>query len=148
MFAIDTNLLVYAHNTDSPFHLQAKAFIEKVLNERDELGELGVCLPSQVLLEFVNVMSRQNVPNPLLFGTVLQIAQDYLDTGITILNHRETQLQTFLSLCRTVTTRKKVFDVALVATLQDYGIEGLYTVNVHDFAEFKFLRVVNPLQVN
>lgn len=145
MFALDTNLLVYAHNADSPLHAQAKAFLEMVLNERDERGHLGVCLPAQVLMEFVNVMSRQNVVNPLSFATVLQIAQDYLDTGILILNHRDTQLTTFLSLCRRVTSRKKVFDLALVATLQDHGISGLYTVNVRDFAEFEFLQEVNPL---
>lgn len=145
MFAIDTNLLVYAHNTDSPVHLQAKTFLEKVLNERDKDGQLSVCLPAQVLMEFVNVMSRQNVAHPLTFATVLQIAQDYLDTEITILNHRDTQITTFLNLCRKVTSRKKVFDIALAATLQDHGITGLFTVNVGDFAEFGFLQVVNPL---
>ncbi len=30
MYAVDTNLLVYGHNTDSPFHARAKAFLEKV----------------------------------------------------------------------------------------------------------------------
>jgi predicted nucleic acid-binding protein len=35
MFALDTNLLVYAHNVDAPFHKAAKALVEKVLNERD-----------------------------------------------------------------------------------------------------------------
>jgi len=34
-----------------------------------------------------------------------------------------------------VTTRKKIFDVALVATLKDSDISGLYTVNVGDFEE-------------
>jgi hypothetical protein len=43
IFAIDTNLLVYAHNRDSPFHESAKRFIETVMNERDENGR---CLHS------------------------------------------------------------------------------------------------------
>ena len=49
MFAIDTNLLVYAHNQDSAFNEQAIAFLEKVMNERDEEGNPSVCIPSQVL---------------------------------------------------------------------------------------------------
>jgi len=45
-----------------------------------------------------------------------------------------------------VTTRKKVFDVALAATLKDNDISGLYTVNVDDFKGFDFLTIVNPLK--
>jgi len=37
MFAIDTNLLVYAHNKDSKFNEQAAAFVTKVMNERDSI---------------------------------------------------------------------------------------------------------------
>ena len=57
MFAIDTNLLVYAHNEASNFNELATAFIENVLNDRDEDGNFNVCIPSQVLMEFVNVIS-------------------------------------------------------------------------------------------
>jgi hypothetical protein len=48
-------------------------------------------------------------------------------------------------LLESTTTRKKVFDVVLAATLKDNSIEGLYTVNVDDFKEFSFLKMVNPL---
>lgn len=63
MFAIDTNILIYAHNKDSEFHEKASVFLEQVMNERDEDGNLGVCIPSQVLMEFVNVITRQNLVN-------------------------------------------------------------------------------------
>ena len=51
LFAIDTNLLVYAHNEDSEFHQQAVRFIEQVFNEYDADGQLSVCLSTQVLTE-------------------------------------------------------------------------------------------------
>lgn len=51
MYALDTNLLVYAHNVASPLHSQAKTFIEKVMNEHDVEGKLAVCIPGQVLTE-------------------------------------------------------------------------------------------------
>ncbi len=38
LFAIDTNLLVYAHNSDSEFHQQAVQFIERMFNEYDADG--------------------------------------------------------------------------------------------------------------
>ena len=49
------------------------------------------------------------------------------------------------TLLQTVTTRKKMFDVALAATLKDHAITGLYTVNTSDFEGFEWLTVINPL---
>lgn len=36
MFAIDTNIIIYAHNVGSAFHAKASAFVKKVVAERDE----------------------------------------------------------------------------------------------------------------
>jgi predicted nucleic acid-binding protein len=145
MYALDTNLLVYAHNTASPSHARSKAFVEKVMNEHDADGNLAVCLPAQVLMEFLNVMTWHRLEAPLPLPTAIQIVQDYVDTGVTILYHLPTQLETLLGLLKTVATRKKIFDVALAATLKDHGIPGLYTVNTKDFDEFTFLDAKNPL---
>ena len=147
MFSIDTNILVYAHNTDSEYNERATAFLEKVLNERDEEGNFTVCLTAQVLMEFMNVITRQNLEKPLSLQEAIQVTNDYLDTGIKVINQRETQIRTFLDLLSSVTTRKKVFDIAIVATLKDHGISGIYTLNVADFKEFDFLEVVNPLEI-
>ena len=148
MFAIDTNLLVHAHNTDSSLHTQAAAFITRMMNERDSEGKLSVCLPAQVLAEFVYVVTWQRMPSPLPLTEAVRIAQDYVDTGVKIIHQRETHTQTFLGLLQNVTSRKKVFDVALAATLKDNGISRLYTVNVADFRGFDFLTVTNPLDTD
>ena len=148
LFAMDANLLVYAHNTDSKFHEKAAAFMEKAMNERDNEGKLSVCIPAQVLMEFIHVITWQRLEKPLSLSEAIRVVQDYIDTGILIIYQRETQIQTFLTLLSRVTSRKKMFDVALVATLKDNNISGLYTVNVDDFKEFDFLEVVNPLKTD
>lgn len=133
MYAIDTDLLIYAHNSDSKFNKKASLFIERVMNQRDDEGNLTVCIPAQVLTEFINVITRQNIENPLLLSDAIAIVQDYIDTGIKIVHQRETQLKTLLELLRNVTTRKKIFNVSLVATLKDNNIPGIYTLNITDF---------------
>ncbi|CAK8724294.1 Ribonuclease VapC [Candidatus Electronema halotolerans] len=148
LFAIDTNLLVYAHNSDSEFHQQAAQFIERMFNEYDADGQLSVCLSTQVLTEFINVMTRQMLRRPLSIQEAADVVQDYLDTGVLVLSHKETQMQTFLTLLKTVTTRKKMFDVVLAATLKDHEIAGLYTVNTVDFEDFEWLKVINPLKTD
>ena len=145
MFAIDTNILVYAHNSGAAKHEAAKAFLQNAMNATDENGALSVCIPSQVLVEFMNVITWSRLEAPLSLPEAKALVEDYLNSGAEIIYPKSTQLVTLLDLLDSVTSRKKVFDVALVATLKDNGIEGLYTVNTGDFEEFSFLEVKNPL---
>ena len=145
MFAIDTNLFVYAHNTTAEFHQKSVAFMEKVMNEQDEFGNLSVCIPAQVFIEFIHVITWQRLKKPLSLKQAIQVVQDYIDAGVIVLPQQNTHIQIFLALLEQVTTRKKIFDVAFAATLKDNGITKLYTTNIKDFEEFKFLTVINPL---
>ena len=145
MFAIDTNILVYAHNADSKFNQSAYAFLEQVMNPTNLGGKFEVCIPTQVLMEFINVITWDKLPKPLMLSQAVAIAQDYVKSGVPIINQRETHLETFLQLLSGVNSRKKVFDVALAALLKDNAINGIYTVNTRDFKEFQFLTVINPL---
>ena len=145
MYALDTNILVYAHNVKSSYHASAKVFIEQVMNVRNTDGQLSVCFPAQILMEFLNVITWHRLEAPLPLPDAIQVVQDYLATGVTILYPQRTQLETLMDLLKSVPTRKKIFDVALVATLKDHEVPGLYTVNTKDFEEFTFLDTKNPL---
>jgi predicted nucleic acid-binding protein len=145
MFVLDTNILIYAHNKGSAFHQKAAAFVRKVIAERDENGQHVVGIVPQVFAEFINVITRQTIETPLSPEAAILVVEKYLRANIPVIHPLPTQLQTFLALAKAATTRKKTFDIYLAATLKDNGIEGLYTVNVGDFQDFTFLKVVNPL---
>ena len=145
MYAIDTNILIYAHNTDSMFNEMASEFLERVMNKRDETGKLSVCIPAQVVTEFINVITRQNTTQSIDLKTAISIVQDYLKTDVLIIHQKNSQISTLLNLLDKTTTRKKVFDVALAATLKDNDVNGIYTVNTKDFKDFDFLDVINPI---
>ncbi|MFQ5648939.1 MAG: hypothetical protein ACE5IY_03270 [bacterium] len=91
------------------------------------------------------MITRQTIEKPLTLTQAVLVVEKYLKAGVPIIHPRPTQLQTFLELARSTTTRKNTFDLFLAATLKDNGIEGLYTVNIDDFRGFAFLKVVNPL---
>jgi predicted nucleic acid-binding protein len=145
MVAIDTNILVYAHNTGASNHEVAKSFLHHVMNTKNGNGELSVCIPSQVLIEFMNVITWTRLESPLSLTDAKFVVEDYLNSDAEIIYPKPTQLFTLLNLLDSVKSRKKVFDVALAATLKDNRIQGLYTVNTNDFEEFAFLEVKNPL---
>ncbi len=147
MFAIDTNILVYAHNLDSPRYQEAADFVERVIRQSGERnGHHIVGIPLQVCVEFVNVITRKTIEHSISLSEAVEIIRDYAEVvQAPIIFPKPTQLQTLLGLLEITTTRKKVFDVALAATLKDNRVEGLYTVNVDDFKGFDFLQVINPL---
>lgn len=145
MFAVDTNILVYAHNSGASRHEAAKTFLQNIMNTKDENGKLSICIPSQVLVEFMNVITWTRLETPLPLSDAKIIVEDYLKSDAEIIYPKPTQLVTLLDLLDSIKSRKKVFDVALAATLKDNGIQGLYTVNTSDFEEFAFLEVKNPL---
>lgn len=146
MFAIDTNILIYAHNAGSAFHEKASAFVKKIVAERDENGQHVVGMPAQVYAEFINVITRQTIEKPLSLTEAVQVVEKYIKAGVPIIHAQPTQLHTFLELAKSTTTRKKTFDVFLVATLKDNDIADFYTVNTDDFQGFPFLKLVNPLE--
>ena len=111
----------------------------------DEDGKYKVCIPSQVLIEFLNVITWSRLESPLLLNEATEIVKDYFLSGVDIIYPSPNQLNTLFELLESVKSRKKVFDVALVATLKDNGVQGLYTLNTTDFTEFAFLDVQNPL---
>lgn len=146
MYALDTNLLVYAHNVDSPLHTSAHQFLEVEFNRRDKAGNAVVCIPSQALLEFLNTITWSRLESPLAMRDAVAVVQYYVDSGIPIIYPKSSQLHTVLALLESVSSRKNIFDAGLAATLHDNNIAGLYTVNTKDFKHFDFLDVVNPLE--
>lgn len=145
MFALDMNVLIYAHNEGSSFHHKAAAFVKKAIAERDENGRHVVGIAAQVYAEFINVITRQTIEKPLSLANAILVIEKYIKAGTPIIHAQSTQIPTFLELAKSTTTRKKTFDLFLAATLKDNDIERLYTVNVDDFKDFTFLQVVNPL---
>ena len=115
------------------------------MNERDRRGNLTICIPAQALVEFLNVITWAKLESPLALPEALSLVRQYINTGVQIIQPQTSQLQTVLKLLENSTTRKKIFDTALAATLKDNGVQGLYTVNVKDFEDFLFLDVINPL---
>lgn len=59
---LDTNILVYANNEDSPFHIPCKALVEKAIN-----GQFRVAIAIQNLIELYAVITdKRRVEHPSL----------------------------------------------------------------------------------
>ncbi len=142
MIAVDTNLLVYAHRQDSPWHAAAYALVRKLA----EGGEPWA-IPWPCLHEFVAIVTHPRVyapPTPL--ARALDQVDAWLESPSLVLLSESggywAALRRVLAAGRVV--GPQVHDARVAALCHFHGVRELWTAD-RDFGRFRDLKVVNPL---
>lgn len=139
---LDTNILVYADNIDSPYHEKA----EKI-REEAKLGRIKVCVSFQNLLEFYSVMTNpKRIENCLSPEEANQEVEKYLSTKIIRkIGPKPTTLGIAIKLNQKLkVVGQKMFDLFLAATMLDNGVKKILTANEGDFKGFDEIEAINP----
>ena len=142
MIAVDTNILVYAHREDAPFH---QAAFRRVA----ELAEAPAIwsIPWPCLHEFLAVVTHARIYAP---PTPLEHALDQVDAwlespSLRLLAESPAHwptLRTMIADARV--TGVQVHDARIAALCQQHGVRELWSAD-RDFGRFAELAVVNPL---
>jgi len=142
VIAVDTNLLVYAHREDSPWHAAAAARITELAEDRTPWA-----IPWPCLHEFVGVVTHPRIylpPTPLSVA-IGQIEAWLEAPGLVLLAEVEgywSELRAALDAGRIVGAQ--VHDARIAALCRLHGVRELWTAD-RDFGRFSGLRVRNPL---
>lgn len=142
MIALDTNLLVYAHREDSPWHKAAFACLLKLAEHRAPWT-----IPWPCIHEFLAIVTHPGIFNP---PTPLEMTLDqveaWLESPSLVLISESVDywsiLQTILKNGRV--TGPLVHDARIVALCLHHGISELWTAD-RDFGRFPGLSIRNPL---
>ena len=142
MIAVDTNVLIYAHREDSPWHEAAY----KVLEQLSE-GRAPWAIPWPCLHEFIAIVTHPRIYNP---PTPLAAALDQVDAWIespSLSLIRESEgywphLKNVIEQGRVV--GPKVHDARIAAICLLQGVRELWTAD-RDFSRFPALLTRNPL---
>ncbi len=139
---LDTNILVYASQTQSPFHEAASQAIQGFYDARVELW-----ISRQVLREYLATLTRpQQFIAPLPIAIVIQDLR-YFQNRFQLVEDGPQVTERLLTLMEEIPIGgKQVHDANIVATMLVYGIPQLLTNNTGDFARFSQLITVLPLQ--
>ncbi|HGJ64574.1 TPA: PIN domain-containing protein [bacterium] len=141
---LDSNILVYAHQSLSAFHESAKALRDKGLN-----GEIGICVCPQVLMEFYAVITDpKRVTSPVEPREAMRELEKYLmaDKIMKIYPNRDLMLRILDLLAKYEMRRHEVFYVQIVATMLSNNVKKLYTYNHKHFERFKEIEVMIPYE--
>lgn len=135
----DSNVLVYAHNQDSPFHQECASLIKSVENNKIK----GV-LAQQNLLEFYSIVTdNRRTTKPLPPQIAQEIVYEYLNSSFKIIvPTKETFSITSDLNNKLKVINGKIFDIYLVATMLSNSIRTIVTANIKDFAIFPALKVL------
>ncbi len=142
MIAVDTNILVYAHRADSPWHEPARRAVAALAT-----GRTPWAIPWPCVHEFVAVATH-----PRLFAppTPLARALDQVDAwlespSLTLLGEAPSYWATFRDLAMAGRIAgPMVHDGRVAALCRDHGVAELWTAD-RDFGRFPGLMVRNPL---
>jgi len=137
---VDTNLLLYAVDANSPFHGAARGWLTPKLN-----GPAGVGLPWQVLNGFARLASNPRVTrNPMSTGQAWSIVHDWLELDCTFTPEpTQRHAEILAGLMPKVTRAELIPDAHLAALAIQYGLVLCSADN--DFDRFPGLAWENPL---
>ncbi len=126
----DTNVLVYAHNQDSPFHKKCLALVTAVTE-----GRFKGILTQQNLLEFYSIITdKRRITKPLAPLEAQGLLEEYLKSFFRIIIPKHMTIQIFSMLSRKNKIKNgQIFDTYLVATMLSHKIKNIVTINTKDF---------------
>ena len=142
MIALDTNLLVYAHREDSPWHEAAKTRVVELAE-----GNPSWAIPWPCLHEFLAIITH---PRIFKTPTPVAVALDAVDAllaapRLVLLSETEgywTTLRRLVDAGRVA--GPVVHDARIAALCLSHGVSVLWSAD-RDFSRFPDLAVRNPL---
>ncbi|RLE62994.1 MAG: hypothetical protein DRJ38_08590 [Thermoprotei archaeon] len=137
---LDTMILCYAHDALSPYREKAKLVILAGLR-----GLYVLYVSIQNILEFYSVVTSRRVKKPLSPAKASKIATTYLSSKRIRKLYPRNLREALKYAVENNVKNGDIFDVVLAYTAKD-EIDYLWTQNVSDFENFKFLKVENPLE--
>ncbi len=138
---LDTNVLIYAINTDSSYHKQAK-----ILRDRAVMGIMQACITPQVLWEFFAVITdSKRIEKPLSTQDALQEIQSYWNSErlIKILPNEHTFMTVGMLIHRYNISGQHIHDAYLIGTMLDNNVHVIYSGD-ETLKRFEEITAVNP----
>jgi uncharacterized protein len=142
MIAVDSNVLVYAHRRDSPWHREARACLTAVAEAPAAWG-----IPWPCVHEFLAIVTHPQIYHPAsTLAQALDEVESWLESPTLVLL---AEAEGYWPVLRPLLTRArvagpKIHDARIAALCQLHGVRELWTAD-RDFSRFSALVTKNPL---
>ena len=139
-YLLDTNILIYALDSKSPFFTKTKDIFLKI-----KKGEIIAYVAQQNIIEAESVLTKAYKQNVI---KVVQSLENVINSfQITIISPLSTTLYSFHQIVKQrIPSRMDLFDAYLCATMLDNSLSHILTNNESDFKGIKGISAVNPFK--
>lgn len=142
-YSLDVNLLLYASDTDSPWHDRARSFLLGRTDDRDLL-----CLSWLTLMGYQRIATH-----PGIFASPLTPAKAWGNVRallrlprVRVIAEESSFAEDYASATSRFAVRGNLVpDAHLGVILREHGVKRLYTTDT-DYRKFDFLEVIDPLE--
>jgi len=143
LFLVDTNLLIFAADEDSPRQQRMRGLL---VNWGSDIEPWFVTW--SVVYEFLRVATHRSVfTHPLTFAEAWSFMESLRASpsfGILVETDRHAEVVRDLTLEYPRLSGNRLHDLHIAALMKEHGVVEIRTADL-GFHQFKFLRVVNPL---
>jgi toxin-antitoxin system PIN domain toxin len=142
MIALDTNLLVYSHRSDGPFHHAARELMETLRSQPAPWA-----IPWPCIHEFVGIVTHPRIfktPTPLQAS--LAAVDAWLAGGnLHLIGESDGYLEKLREIALAARLKgPRIHDARVAALCVHHGVSELWSAD-RDFSAFPQLKVRNPL---
>ena len=142
MFVIDTNILVYAADEDSPFHDRCRELIEDWRNQSSAWYTTW-----GIVYEFLRVITHPRVfRKPWLLSEAWNFIEAILvspSLGILVAEERHADVAAEVIKSLPSLSGNVLYDAQTAILMREHGIKRIYTRDT-DYFRFPFLEPVDP----
>lgn len=142
MIAVDANLLVYAHRSESPFYERASGCVRELAE-----GRAAWAIPWPCLHEFYGIAThaRRYVPPTLPSAAIRQIEFWLASPTLRLIGETPSHWSTLQAMLTASDVKGPlIHDARIAAICAQHGVREFWTAD-RDFSRFPALRCVNPL---
>ena len=142
MIAVDTNILIYSHRIESPWHAAAKSCVAALA-----IGRSRWAVPWPCIHEYLGIVTHPKiytVPTPMALA--LEQAQAWCQSpSVSIIGETGVHLATLSAIVSAANlVGPKIHDARIAAICLQHGVSELWTAD-RDFSRFPTLKARNPL---
>lgn len=142
LILLDSNVLIYAEQEESPYFNASKALRDRALT-----GEVSACISPQVLCEFFAVTTNpRRATDPLTVEEATDQIRRYSESeDLTLIYPGPGIVAQMLSLLEIhPVTDSDIYDLFLMATMLENGVKQIYTFNTKHFTPFSDIEALTP----
>lgn len=142
MIAVDTNILVYAHRGDAPWHDKAAAAVRTLAE-----GRAAWALPWPCVHEFIAIVTHPRIfktPSPLAAALDQVAAWLESPSAVLIAEGEGYWAELRSTLAESRISGPLVHDARIASLCAHHGVSTLWSAD-RDFGRFPKLTTVNPL---